>query len=308
MRILRAILLPVSIGLGLLLPGAEILAWLLPWVLGVMVFFAFVGPNRASWRISVWMLVRLLPAWLLLAPAAWLLSRLCWSSNLELAWAMFLVLIAPTGTAAPSVARMRGGNPSMVVSGVLVQHLAVGFLVPLWVAILGHLPASATMSDMGAWDIPSRILFGTLPLILIPLALAWLMRRLQPKFADSLAKFQGLALILWACAVFLVVARTRAALLLQLAGANGWALWGPALGMAFVSLLLCLTQFALGRRLVHGRHAEEGAQILGQKNTILTIWIAGSWFGPWVSLAPLFYVLWQNLYIAWLTMRPDVQE
>lgn len=292
MKLMRTIMLPTAILCGLLFPAAGEWAWSVKWLLGAMVFMAFVGPVHFSWQSTRSVLVRIMPVWLLLAPILGYITSLLFPNMPGLAWAVFLVCVAPTATAAPAVIRMGGGDPSLVVSGVVLQHLLVGILVPFWVGVTG-------MSDANPWILPQKILLGTLPLVVIPLGLAMLLRRLKSSWANQLVRFQPGNLFLWAIAVFFVVAKARADFaLLHLHGAS------MQIGLtALFSLLLCALQFALGRKLISGQHQEEGAQILGQKNTILAIWIATNWFGPWAVLGPLFYILWQNLYIAWQAAR-----
>ena len=42
-----------------------------------------------------------------------------------------------------------------------------------------------------------------------------------------------------------------------------------------------------------------GGQALGQKNTILAIWMAHTYLNPLSSVAPGSYVLWQNIINSW---------
>ncbi len=63
-----------------------------------------------------------------------------------------------------------------------------------------------------------------------------------------------------------------------------------------IALIVCALQFYTGRRL--GRRfgsAVAGAQGLGQKNTILAIWMAGIYLDPIASIGPASYVVWQNI-------------
>ena len=65
--------------------------------------------------------------------------------------------------------------------------------------------------------------------------------------------------------------------------------------IAFVSLFVCCAQFLIGRIL--GRRFGDkiaGAQGLGQKNTVLAIWMALTFFHPITSIGPAAYVAWQN--------------
>ena len=57
----------------------------------------------------------------------------------------------------------------------------------------------------------------------------------------------------------------------------------------------CIAQFAIGRRL--GRRFGDrvaGAQGLGQKNTVLAVWMATTYLNPITSIAPAAYIAWQN--------------
>ena len=66
--------------------------------------------------------------------------------------------------------------------------------------------------------------------------------------------------------------------------------------MAAVALIVCLVQFGVGRRLGK-RYGDEaaGGQALGQKNTVLAIWLAQSFLNPLACIAPTAYIVWQNI-------------
>ena len=66
--------------------------------------------------------------------------------------------------------------------------------------------------------------------------------------------------------------------------------------MAAVALAVCLAQFGFGRWLGR-RYGDEaaGGQALGQKNTVLAIWLAQSFLNPISSVAPTAYIVWQNI-------------
>ena len=58
--------------------------------------------------------------------------------------------------------------------------------------------------------------------------------------------------------------------------------------------------FGIGKSI--GRHYGEsicGGQALGQKNTIVGIWLTVTYLNPIAALAPCAYVVWQNLVNAW---------
>ena len=66
--------------------------------------------------------------------------------------------------------------------------------------------------------------------------------------------------------------------------------------LALVALVICATQFIVGR--IIGRKygdASAGGQSLGQKNTVMAVWMAQSFLDPLSSVAPTAYIVWQNL-------------
>jgi BASS family bile acid:Na+ symporter len=67
-------------------------------------------------------------------------------------------------------------------------------------------------------------------------------------------------------------------------------------GIAVVSLICCLVQFAVGRR-IGARYGEviAAGQSLGQKNTVFAIWFAYTFLTPVTAIAGGFYSVWHNL-------------
>ena len=68
------------------------------------------------------------------------------------------------------------------------------------------------------------------------------------------------------------------------------------LSIAFMSLILCIVQFATGRFIGHYFDKSiEAGQSLGQKNTAFAIWVATAFLHPLSSVGPGCYILWQNI-------------
>ena len=77
--------------------------------------------------------------------------------------------------------------------------------------------------------------------------------------------------------------------------------------LALISLATCAAQFLFGK-VVAGHYGERisGGQAIGQKNTVLAIWMAQTYLDPLASVAPGAYVLWQNIvnsYQLWKMRR-----
>ena len=79
--------------------------------------------------------------------------------------------------------------------------------------------------------------------------------------------------------------------------------------IALFALLVCLLQFLAGKLL--GRKYGQtiaGGQGLGQKNTVLAIWMALTYLNPLASIGPASYVVWQNCFNSmqlWIKERRD---
>jgi BASS family bile acid:Na+ symporter len=142
--------------------------------------------------------------------------------------------------------------------------------------------------------------------ILVPLALAQGLRAAAPGWTRAILRYRGISFYLWMGALFLITANASHFLL------NQWHAEGAAnlrlLGqLALTAAVICTVNFALGWKLGgSGGVAREVSQSLGQKNTMLTIWIALMYANPLVALGPTFYVLCHNSYNAWQLARcPD---
>lgn len=70
--------------------------------------------------------------------------------------------------------------------------------------------------------------------------------------------------------------------------------------LLILPLFVCLVQFAIGKWVggFFGDRVSAG-QALGQKNTIVGIWLTVTFLNPVAAVAPGAYVLWQNLVNSW---------
>ena len=64
--------------------------------------------------------------------------------------------------------------------------------------------------------------------------------------------------------------------------------------IGFASLFLCVLNFVTGWLIGPRRCRLETSQLLGQKNTSFTIYLAITFASPVAALGPLFYLLWHN--------------
>lgn len=196
-----------------------------------------------------------------------------------------ICVLAPTATAAAVITGMLGGNVAFLASYVFLCNVGVAVAAPFLFSLLG------THSDMPFLQSFFYICRQVGPLLILPLVAAWLMQYFTPKLHRKLLSIHQLAFYLWAVALVIVTGNTVNFLVKQ---------HNPdytvEISLALLSLIICVGQFLLGRRI--GRHYGDpvsSGQGLGQKNTILAIWMAQVYLNPLSSVAPAAYVLWQNI-------------
>ena len=66
-----------------------------------------------------------------------------------------------------------------------------------------------------------------------------------------------------------------------------------------LAALLCFVNFTAGYFLGEPHFRRECSQSLGQKNTMLMLWVGLAFFNPIVALGPTFYVVCHNLWNSW---------
>ena len=115
--------------------------------------------------------------------------------------------------------------------------------------------------------------------------------------------YHELAFYLWAISLAIVTAQTLNSLLESTADVMTEIL------IAFAALVACCIQFFLGKTIgsVYDDRIS-GGQALGQKNTILAIWMAHTYLNPLSSVGPGSYVLWQNIINSWQLWKKRKKE
>ncbi len=196
----------------------------------------------------------------------------------------FICLFCPTATAAPVITGMLGGSIPTLISYSLLSNMTVAILSPVVLSFMG------THTDISFLDSFLLICQKVLPLLILPLIIALLMRRLLPRTHRALSNRPALSFYMWAVSLFLVVGKAVTFIIEQ-----GWESVPLEIAIALLSLVVCVGQFYTGRR-IGRRYGDKiaGAQGLGQKNTVLAIWLALTYLSPITSIGPASYIIWQN--------------
>ena len=270
---------------------SSVLAVVQPGLIFAMLFVTFCKVNIKELKPSKWHL------WLL---AFQLLSFIAISLSIAivpdmpetlrvLLEAAMMCLMCPTATAAAVITARLGGNSASLISYTMQINIAVALVAPLFLALShpveGMSLASSFMLIMGK----------VFPLLLLPLLCSEAVRRFIPRLhAVLVTKGRNLPFYLWLVALSLAIAMTTRAI-----AHSTLSIW-VMMGIALVSLVCCIVQFAFGR-FVGRRNGEviAGGQSLGQKNTVFAIWFACTFLTPVTAIAGGFYSLWHNLVNTW---------
>lgn len=208
-----------------------------------------------------------------------------------------ICLICPTATAAAVVTGKLGGSPASVTTYTILINLAAAVLIPAFVPFVHPNP------DMSAVNSFSMIIGKVFPLLLMPFVAAVLVRFLFPKLHAFIIRFKDLSFYLWAVALALAIAATVKSMMHTDVGVS------TQIWLAVVSLICCVIQFLLGRKvgMKYGDPVTAG-QALGQKNTVLAIWLGYMFFTPVTALVGGFYSIWHNVansYQLYLQRKKD---
>jgi BASS family bile acid:Na+ symporter len=215
----------------------------------------------------------------------WLIYGMAGLYHPVVAQGAFICVLAPTAISAAVITGMLGGNVAFLTSYLLVCNIGVAIAAPLFFPFIGP---HAEMSFAEAFIYICKKIG---PVLLLPLLLAWIAQYYIPKVTRAIANFPSLSFYLWAIALTIVTGNTLKFLVEQENPS-----YKVEISLAIVAFIICAGQFLLGRRM--GKRYGEPvscAQGLGQKNTILAIWMAQTYLNPISSVAPAAYVLWQNI-------------
>ena len=196
-----------------------------------------------------------------------------------------LCMICPTATACAVVTGKLGGDMAQVVMYTIIINLAVSIAVPITVPLLYP---QAGITFFAAFI---RILAKVFPLLILPCLGAWAVRWLIPRFHNWVASKMNLSFYLWSVSLTLAILMSTRAIVHSRCSILTLA------GVAVVSMLCCIFQFAAGR--VTGNKSGdriEASQALGQKNTVFGIWMGYTFWNPLVSVAGGFYTIWHNIH------------
>ncbi len=291
-RNVKTVAMPLAMIVGALLcrPVAALEAWsghtITPGLIFLMLFVTFCRVSLRQMRFSM------LHVWLLAAQ-----SVLCAAVYFALrpfdpvvAQGALVCVLAPVAMAAVVIAGMLGADVATVAAYSLLSNLAVALAAP----------GVLTFAGTGVCTF-TQILSRVAPLLLVPFAAAQLCRLVVPRFAGWVGEHGQISFYLWLVSLVIIIGRTTSFIIDLHDVSRSVEAW-----LALAALAICIVQFKVGRML--GRRYGDppaGGQSLGQKNTVLAVWMAQSFLDPISSIAPTAYIVWQNFVNSWQIYRRD---
>ena len=281
-KFLKTWMLPISMVGGVLFHNyMESISWISPFLIFCMLTVTFTKLKLREMKITKFHLALLGMQFL----SCWIVYFALYYVNPVVAEGAFLCIYMPTATAAPVVTGMLGGSVSMMATLSVLSNIALAFTAPMFLSVIsvGH--------DIEFMDSFMRIGTQVVPMIIVPLILALFMRRFIPRLHNVIASHQSASFWMWAVALFVVIGNAVSFVMKQPIEQ----LW-VMIALALVSMVVCVLQFSVGRRVgVYFGDKVAGAQGLGQKNTILALWLSLTYLNPIISIAPASYIAWQNI-------------
>jgi BASS family bile acid:Na+ symporter len=197
---------------------------------------------------------------------------------------VFICVICPTAAAAAVVTEKLGGSVASMTIYMVIANVVTMVIIPLLFPLVER---SADISFIVA---VMAVLRNVTLVLVLPLALALISRKVVPRFTDRLRQMKNLGFYMWCFNLAIVSGLTFRNILYSSMDASTLA-W-----MLLLPLAVAMILFAIGKA-VGGRYGESVAagQALGQKNTVVGIWLTVSYLNPLAAVAPGAYVLWQNL-------------
>lgn len=291
-RNVKTIAMPAAMVVGALLcrPISALEAWthqmITPTLIFLMLFVTFCRVKPSQMKPSM------LHIWLLLFQTAVCIGvyLVLLPLNAIVAQGAMICVLAPVAMAAVVIGGMLGANVATMATYSLLCNMAVALLAPVILTFTGTGACSFT-----------QILARIAPLLVMPFAAAQFCRFVFPKAAQWVGDHSQISFYMWLASLLVIIGRTTAFIIDLHDASLTTELW-----LAFAALVICLVQFKVGRML--GRRYGDpaaGGQSLGQKNTVLAVWMAQSFLNPISSIAPTAYIVWQNFVNSYQIYRHD---
>lgn len=278
---MKTLFLIATISIGIFFPFTHSFSFLIKYLLMIMLFFSFIKMDVKKEHFTKSHIYILLIN-LFVPIISYLLIR---PFNLELSQIVFITAIAPTAIASPVIVNLLKGKIEYTVISILVTNFTIAFILPFLIPEILNNSSSISVSD---------VLFPVATVFLIPYALSLIIKHFSNKLKTVLAGFNKY--VFYILVLNINLGTSKASYYIQ----QNMSFSDPIIyQIALFSFLLCVFFFNAGKFVVPKNLRVEGGQSLGQKNNGFTVWVALTFISPLAVLGPVFYILFQNIYISW---------
>lgn len=268
----RSILILAAVILGLLIPSAQALKGIIPYFLGLLLFFNFLKLEISFKDILTYRLLYFLVFVLGIYPFLFM-----WLNPFKDIWLQtgcFLILITPTAFASPVMANLIQADGKLIINALVFSNLLAPFYYPVLLSL--YFEQSVTIPY-------SQIIIKLAALVLLPLLLSRLVRKNQ-KLYKNLAKYSSFSFFIFLFLIFLAIAAASSHLL-EMPSSKILYIF---LIVFSIALLLFVTPYLFLEKL---KIKKALSLHFGNKNTTLAIWLVLTYFDERAAIPIALYIV-----------------
>lgn len=253
----------------------------LPASVALMLSITFLGIDTSRLkpqRMHLWLLLGIQ----LIGISLWALARVL--GYPVLAESLFFCGIAPVAIAAPVIVNLLKGNVEFTTTAMVLSQIVFGLLMPLL------MPLVVQVEGFCYAELAAEVAMQLATVLGIPALIAIVLRLVYPPCKAWTSSLRDVSLGIWIINLTIIAGvGTQRVLAMDIS-------WWNMLPLVLGSLIVCITGFVAGYKLGPRGLKRECSQCLGQKNTILTLYIASQWYvHPLAYIGPAFYVFFHNI-------------
>lgn len=278
---MKTLFLLLAITFGVLFPYGHEYTFLIRYFLMIMLFFSFLDVKiekeiirKSHFAILATIVSVSIAIYFLLKPF-----------NAVLAQTAFITAIAPTAIAAPVIISLKRKKVEFVAFSLLLNNTVVAMLIPFMLPLIVQNHTEISVTDV---LLPVIVTFS------VPFAAAQILKLISQKIWRRLVEWKDVSFYILIANIYIATSDASNYIRTELSSPLQ-----TVILIGLTSVVLCIMFFSLGWFIGGKEYSAEASQSLGQKNNTFTIWISLTFMSPLTTLGPVFYVLFQNIYISW---------
>ncbi|GLB50744.1 hypothetical protein Y10_31120 [Neptunitalea sp. Y10] len=200
----------------------------------------------------------------------------------ELAMVGFILGAAPTAAAAAVVANMMKLNVSFVTVSTVFSNIVSVIFIPVMLPIFIKEPLTTS---------PLFIVLQVFITLGIPLIIGQLITLYSPVLSNKITQYKPFSFVLFILNMFIASAncshyiQNNATISIQ-----------TIITIAAITVVIGLINFKVGEWTAPKALKYESGLATGRKNTMFALWICLTYINPMIGLAPVFYIVFHNVY------------